>query len=512
MLPVRFLLSLLLLLAPVARAETVRLALVVGSNAGRGDLPPLRYAESDAGKVARVLAELGEVREEHLVLLQGRRVAELEQAIGRLNALVKALKATPENRTVLFFYFSGHSDGEAIELGQELLSYSRLKSLLAGIGTDVRVVVVDACRSGSGFRSKGARPVEAFSIKLTDSLTATGDAFIASSAADESALESNEMMGSVFTHHLVSGLRGAADASGDKLVTLGEAYRYAYDQTVARTSLLPVGAQHPSYDYKMSGQGELVLTSLVKASAQLVLPQGMERAVVTDVLRDQVIAELPTSAMREVALPPGQYGLRLYRDGKSYGGRVAVADGARREVSWDELSQITSSIAVARKGPGVVQTFADDLGWQADHVAGVSLGIVPSVGRVGLQGMLRVAFEPRLGPGFSVAVVGVHTQVGTTSESGVEARGGWRYALRAGPAWFSFGAELGPALLWQSSGGATAFAPAAVIAPRVGVRVLVGGPFVVTLDGEAAVALLPIDGRFGAAFRPSGTLGVAIRF
>ena len=229
---------LFLVLSTLAVAETKRLAIVVGNNAGSGEMPPLRYAESDAGKMARVMVELGDVSAEDVMLLQGRGVNELERAIGEARDRVAFFKKSPDVRTVLFFYFSGHSDGEAIELGREKLAYARLKALMSGTGGDVRLVVVDACRSGAGLREKGGKPADTFTIRLADTLQTTGEAFITSSAADEAALESTEVMGSYFTHNLISGLRGAADASGDKLVTLAEAYKYAYDRTVVSTAML----------------------------------------------------------------------------------------------------------------------------------------------------------------------------------------------------------------------------------------------------------------------------------
>lgn len=505
-------LALLLSLLPaLASAETVRFALVVGNNAGTGSLPPLRYAESDAGKFARVLLELGDVTPERLVLLQGRPMKEVEAALQKLREQIDATKRVPENRAVLVFYFSGHSDGEGLEVGNEVLPYSRLKSLVAGVG-DVRVVVVDACRSGAGFREKGGRQAEPFVIKLTDTLQSTGDAYIASSAESEAALESKEVLGSIFTHHLVSGLRGVADSSGDGLVTLGEAYRYAYDQTVARTAMLPVGAQHPTYDYKLTGQGELVLATLQRASAKLVLPEGTERAVVSDVLRDQVIAEVPSAATRELALPPGQYGLRLFKQGQSYGGRVAVAEGGRREVRWEELQAISASTEVARKGAFVARDLSEADAWPGDRLLGLSLGVVPAIAPIGVQVAGRVAFEPRLGPGLSFAAVGAHAARGTVSESAVELRVGLRWAWRLGPVWLGLGGEAGPALVWQNTGSGVLMAMAGVVAPRFGARLLLGGPFVLSLEGEAGVAFFGLDGGVGVSFRPGGTLGIGFRF
>lgn len=507
----RYLLLISLAFPLTARAETVRFAVVVGNNAGAGNLPPLRYAESDAGKFARVLLELGDVQAERLQLLQGRPVKELEQALLRVREQVEQVRRAPENRAVVLFYFSGHSDGEGLELSGELLLYTRLKALMAGVG-DVRVVVVDACRSGAGFREKGAKAVEPFVIKLTDTLQSTGDAFIASSAEDEAALESKEVMGSIFTHHFISGLRGVADASGDGLVTLGEAYRYAYDQTVARTALLPVGAQHPSYDYKLSGQGELVLATLQRATASLLLPAGTERAVVTDVLRDQVIAEVPSAATREVALPPGTYGLRLFKGGQSFGGRISVVEGSRRQVAWDELSLITASTQVARKGASVAQRISEADPWPEERHVGLSLGLVPGIALAGVQFAARVGFEPRLAAGLSFGLVGAWASRGTVSEGALEARVGWRYTWRFGPLWLGLGAELGPAVLLQQTGTAMLASVAGVATPRVGLRVFLGGPFLLTLDGEAGLAVYVADGKLTAGFRPSGTAGVGFRF
>jgi len=395
---IRLALASLLLLSSTPFAETRRLAIVVGNNAGSGEMPPLRYAESDAGKMARVLVELGDVQADDVMLLQGQKVGSVERAITEARDRVAFFKRSPDVRTVVFFYFSGHSDGEAIELGTDKLAYPRLKALLTGTGADVRLVVVDACRSGAGLRAKGGKPAEAFSIRLADTLQATGEAFITSSAADEAALESSEVMGSYFTHNFISGLRGAADASGDKLVTLAEAYKYAYDRTVSSTAMLSVGAQHPNYDFRLSGQGELVLASLLKPSSMLVLPEA-ERSLVTDLARDQVVVEVVGAGGREVALAPGQYGVRLFKGGQSWGGRVTLSDGQRHIVAMNELTPVTSSVMVAAKGgPMVVQT-ADAPRGSNGVGLGVSLGatgrVLPELGTTqGPKWQLRVDVEP----------------------------------------------------------------------------------------------------------------------
>ena len=482
-----------LLAATLAAAETRRIAIVVGNNAGSGEMPPLRYAESDAGKMARVMVELGEVSAEDVMLLQGQGVNEVERAIAEARDRVAFFKRSPDVRTVVFFYFSGHSDGESIELGREKLAYARLKALLAGTLGDVRLVVVDACRSGAGLREKGGKPTDSFSIRLADTLQTTGEAFITSSAADEAALESSEVMGSYFTHNLISGLRGAADTSGDKLVTLAEAYKYAYDRTVSSTAMLSVGAQHPNYDFKLSGQGELVLSSLLRPSSILVLPEA-DRSLVIDLARDQVIVEVVGGA-REVALAAGQYGLRMFKGGQGYGGRVTLTDGQRHVVEMSSLTPIHSSVIVAAKGgPLVVQTLETARSRNETGV-GVSIG---GTGRIlaspataqGPKWQLRIDVDPLttefvsfgvgrlsgalhlLGLGemsFDPAPVGGGE---APNEAGAQLRVGYRLALDLWRLQLGLGVEVGPGVLAQLY-DSRAMTVVFTVAPRLTLKVRV---------------------------------------
>ncbi|MBK7862827.1 MAG: caspase family protein [Archangiaceae bacterium] len=527
-----------MLAALPALAETRRVAIVVGNNAGSSGLQPLRYAESDAGKFARVMVELGDVSPDDVLLLQGRRVADLERAVTDARERVAMFKKVPDTRAVLLFYFSGHSDGEAIELGGENLPYARLKAMLLGTGADLRVAIVDACKSGAGFREKGGHPSDPFVIKLSDTLVASGEAFITSSAADESALESTEVMGSYFTHNFISGLRGGADTSGDRLVTLAEAYRFAYDRTVSATSVLPIGVQHPSYDYRLSGQGELVLASLVKPSATLVVPEGSERSLVTDVVRDQVIVELPPGPIREVALAPGQYGLRLMKGGQSFGGRVSLLDGARRVVRWDELSLQTSSVTVARKGGGeAAEAVVEAAEAKAAKPAVFSLGLGPSRdlsdllipgSSLGLSWVLRAGFEPSAGHGLTVSLLGQlpgmiggrTIEAGGLNVGGVQARVGYRWAFDFGRLWLGAGPEAGGGV-WFETGTLpdpqtqvleqrTEAALSPVLAARVTARFKLVSIVSLCLDGDFAAGLLVVNGAVAFLPLPSATLGVAV--
>lgn len=341
--------TLLALLAPGrAAAETRRLAIVVGNNAGSPADRPLRYAEEDATKVADVLAQLGDVDPDSLFLLRGQGRSELADVLRRVTQRVADYRRNPADRSMLLFYYSGHSNGEALELGGDRLPFAELRRSLADTRADVRVAILDGCKSGA-LVGKGGTRAPAFEIRLLDRLDATGEAMLTSSAADELALESREIRGSFFTHHLVSGLRGAADISGDGRITLSEAYQYAFDHTIAATAATGI-RQHPGYDYRISGTGELVLTEIAQPSASLELPEGFERALVLLVRRDQVLAELSGGGARRIALAPGEYVVRLWKGTQGYAARVTVAAGETRSLGWPELKAVPSP-QVARKGP-----------------------------------------------------------------------------------------------------------------------------------------------------------------
>ena len=126
------------------------------------------------------------------------------------------------------------------------------------IPADVRIAILDSCSSGVLTRGKGGTRRAPF--LMDTSVDVQGHAFLTSSSEDEVAQESEGLGGSFFTHYLTSGMRGAADASGDGKVTLNEAYQFAFHETLGGTVDTRGGAQHPAYDIQLSGTGDVVMT------------------------------------------------------------------------------------------------------------------------------------------------------------------------------------------------------------------------------------------------------------
>ena len=498
------------LAASFARAETRRLAVVVGSNTGGADHTVLRFAETDASKVARTLVELGGIAEPDLFLVQGRGLDEIRRVFEVARARVEQWHRAPDARVVFLFYFSGHSDGQSLELGPQWATFRELRGWVSGTGADVRLIIVDSCRSGSLLQSKGSRRAEPFEIHFTDDRVGSGEAIITSSAADESSLESAEIRGSFFTHHLVSGLRGAADASGDGTVSLAEAYDYAFVHTVSATANTVRGTQHPSYDYRLSGQGDLVLTDLNARSASLTVPDGYERVLVTQLANDQVIAELTTAGASPLALQPGAYGLRAWKGGRVYVSRVVVADRQRRALRSDELTEVVEMAGVAKGPPLVIDGPANRSGGSTGPLLVAAAGVTAGIGReVGAMGALRLGLRGARDRGLMLNLDAAGGAGPTFTEYRALLLFGYRAALARG-AFSAFAAGEGGAgiIAQRTTGGRGATSPVIGVRPALGVSWRMTRRAALELEGDLMTGLYRRDAAFAVSAWPAGYLGI----
>lgn len=265
-------LALLLALPLLAQGATQRFLLLSSANLGGPGKVPLRYAQSDARGFGRVLATLGGVDGRDIVRLDEPDSTSLLTGLDSLSRLVAEARAKG-NRTEIVFYYSGHADENGLLLGPQRMDYRRLRQALDASGSDVRLAVLDACASGGALRAKGGVRRPAFLTEETQDLR--GRALLTSSTALENSHESDSLGGSFFTQALLTGLRGAADADRDGKVTLNEAYRFAYQETLRRTREAKAGSQHPSVDMDISGAGDVILTDLRNPAARLHLDSAL---------------------------------------------------------------------------------------------------------------------------------------------------------------------------------------------------------------------------------------------
>ncbi len=498
-----------------AWADTRRIAVIAGNNIGVGRRPPLRFAETDARKMAEVFSELGGVGRDDLFLLPGRSAAELRAALAAARARIIDWRRSPGTRILILFYFSGHSDGNALELGRDLVRFAEIRDNLERTGADMRLTIIDSCKSGSLLALKGGTRGPAFDVRLAESLASTGEALISSSAADEAALESAEIGGSFFSHHLLSGLRGAADASADGLVTLAEAYQYAFGRTVTATANTIIGPQHPVYDYRLSGRGDLVLTRIQAPSAVLVAPSAFERLLVLD-SRERVLAELGPQAARRFAVQPGRYTLRAWQDGRPLQATVEVRKDEITEVRPADFS-LASALPFRSKGSdelvveeSIRDRNATDLGWRRPSVL-AAVGVTTGVARATpLLGSARVAFQLRPG-GFLGGVDAGSARADGFRESRLQLFMGAEKQIERGRFGFTLGAEASGGVVWQAvDDGEALWTGVATLAATAGVHLRPTRSLGLWLGLCAPIGVLRREDRLAMVFLPGARLGVQL--
>jgi hypothetical protein len=333
-------------LSSAARAAT-RLAVVVGNNVGGPDDPTLRFAQSDAARIAQILTTLGDFAASDVALLEGRGADEMRAAISSAEA--RLLREGPDG--VLFVFYSGHADAEGLHLGGTTFPLDGLESLVGRSEVATRVMVVDACRSGMLTQTKGGRQAASFDVRLSPPANPRGLAIITSSASGEEAQESGELGASFFTHHFAAALLGAADQDGDGAVTLGEAFAYAARHTVAATALTRAGPQHPTFKLSLGGREELVLTrpGLTTGVGHLVLTQP-GWYMVRRKRDDAVIAEITNDGVaRPLALAPARYEVVRRADDRVEAGTFEVEASGQTTIHEADLRRVEFG-RVVRKG------------------------------------------------------------------------------------------------------------------------------------------------------------------
>jgi len=332
-------------------AETAvrRFALAAGANSGGPDRVPLRYAVSDAEHFVQVLEHMGGLEFSDRVLLANPDLKAFRNGLDMLREKVR-LAGQQAGRTEVLIYYSGHADENGLMLGKERFSYRLLRDQMDALQADVHITVLDACASGAITRLKGGQRQKAFMVDASSDMK--GHAFLTSSSEDEAAQESDRIEASFFTHYLVSGMRGAADVSGDGRVTLNEAYQFAFHETLARTTETQGGAQHPAYDINLVGTGDVVMTDVRQTSAGLVLAEELHGRFFIRNANQQLVAELfkPAGRRMELGLEPGTYDIRLEQKQDLFISALTLEESGQVVLSNTDFNLSSREPTVARGG------------------------------------------------------------------------------------------------------------------------------------------------------------------
>lgn len=233
------------------RSPTHRFALVIGSNATLDDsADPLRFADDDAASVTELLTEVGydvalvttldaETQALHpdLVRVASDPSAEgLDAAWASLRERMQAASGEVE----LLIYYSGHGDvgpdgqGYLTLSGGKLTRNKLFAEILETSPADHNHVLIDACRSEQFVLTRGKKGWR--NDRVAEDGTADVGRYlgknhlgghpdtgvIVAHSADQQTHEWERYRGGIFTHQLLSGLRGGADLNGDGAVEYSE--------------------------------------------------------------------------------------------------------------------------------------------------------------------------------------------------------------------------------------------------------------------------------------------------
>jgi hypothetical protein len=311
-----------------------RYGLFIGANNGGANRVQLQWAQADARRMSDVMTEVGGIAPQNAYLLLDSSVEQLEEGFANINREIQRAK-TNSRRVELFVYYSGHSDETGLMIGEEILSYRIFREFIDNSNADLRVAILDSCASGAFTRIKGGVRIQPFLVD--DSSQMSGHAFITSSSADEAAQESDQIRASFFTYFLISGLRGAADHSGDGRISLNEAYEYAFAETLGKTQETFAGPQHPSYDINLNGSGDLILSDIQTTDSSILIPENIIGRILVQDSEGNIIAEINKLDERPMilALAVGRY-IIFWEEGSLL---------ARTEVNlnWGENESVSTS-------------------------------------------------------------------------------------------------------------------------------------------------------------------------
>lgn len=290
-----------------------RYAIYIGSNYGGRSREKLLYAGSDAQSFKKTMAEIGGVTDANSRMLFDPTKEDVDKALSQITETILN-SSSISKRSEFIFYYSGHSDENCLLLGDTKYDYSQLKAAITAVPSDIHVVILDSCYSGNFIRTKGGQKRKPFLID--DSSVVSGHAYLSSSSDNESSQESDEIESSYFTNAMITGLRGAADTSGDNKVTLNELYSYAFNDTLSKTEASKAGPQHPNYNITLVGSGDLVLSDISEGEAMISLSKEAKGRFIIRDANEKLISEINKVDGQPIfmALPAGQYSVLIVDD------------------------------------------------------------------------------------------------------------------------------------------------------------------------------------------------------
>ncbi len=216
----------------VTRPVANRYALVIGVSKFRDTTINLRYSDKDAQDFGSFLVNSEGFKKDNVKLLLNEE-ATRENILSALGESWLPRKANKDD--LVLIYFSTHGSPSKMDAKglNYLLAHDTDKDVLYATGIPVQdltrmvkdkvhadrvIVIMDACHSGA------AKTDDHLPIDASDLSNQSGQAVICSSLPEEVSWESKQYPNSVFTHHLMDGLKSKGSST-----SIGDSFAYARD-------------------------------------------------------------------------------------------------------------------------------------------------------------------------------------------------------------------------------------------------------------------------------------------
>jgi uncharacterized caspase-like protein len=229
-------------------------ALVVGVSSYT-HMPVLRYTDDDAYRMFAFLKspEGGALADDHIKILIDEEATH-DNIVTTMQKLFA--KAGPKDLVVL--YFSGHGlKGSFLPIDydgyENKLEHEEISQIFKQSPAKYKLCIADACHSGSLLAMKGASAENTLATYYETLANAkSGTALIMSSKSEESSLESSGLRQGVFSHFLIRGLKGEADANENSVISVQELFDFVGKNVESYTDRRQTPVIQGDYDPEMT--------------------------------------------------------------------------------------------------------------------------------------------------------------------------------------------------------------------------------------------------------------------
>jgi hypothetical protein len=250
--------------------------------------PNLKWAATDADRFAKSIGT--GTSQQKITRLLINQEANLENVRATLQKIERGVR--PDDLVVL--YLSSHgtlqigttgefepvvvlNDTQNNQLLSTGLAHSELRRWMSGLRAKKKALILATCHSGvgkskynpeilkarQGEKGPAIRPIENVS---------EGEIILAASSRNETAQESDELKGDIYTHYFIEAL-GVADRNQDGAVSLLE----AHDHSKLRTYAYTQGRQRPTIEAQIVGDADFEINGKRKNSGKPLLDAYSQR-------------------------------------------------------------------------------------------------------------------------------------------------------------------------------------------------------------------------------------------